>query len=256
MYISASGALSSMYRQDVITNNLANVGTTGFKASMALARQRDAARTEDGLGHLPSSALLETLGAGVMMSPVRLRFEQGAIEQTGNDLDVAIRGKGFFLLRHESGEVGDTVRLTRDGRWARSADGLLVRASDGKAVLDASQREIRLPERGTVSIDGAGQISVDDRVVGRLAMVEAPDEAGIMPDGEGMYRLDSESAGRTFLPASGTLVHRAIEGSSVNPVATMMEMTAASRAVDSNLGMISERDRLLERAINGLGRVS
>ncbi len=256
MYISASGALTSMYRQDVITNNLANASTPGFKPSLAIARQRDPVRAEDGLGHLPSNAMLERLGAGVMMSPTRLSLVQGPIEQTGNDLDIAIRGEGFFVLRHESGQDGDTLRLTRDGRLARGADGLLVRATDGKAVLDEHQREIRLPERGSIQIDARGQIRVDGVPIARLALVRVEDPRGLQPAGEGMYAPDARTMTGGLERASGTIVQGAIEGSGVNPISAMMEMTAASRAFATNIGMIAQQDRLIERAINGLGRIA
>ncbi len=256
MYISASGALTAMYRQDVITNNLANANTPGFKASLAIARQRDPVRIEDGLGHLPSNAMLERLGAGVMMSPTRLSLSQGPIKQTGNDLDIAIRGEGFLVLRHESGKEGETLRLTRDGRLARGPDGLLVRATDGKVVLDENQRVIRLPDRGAIHIDARGEIRIDGVRVARLALVRVDDPSGLRPAGEGMYAPDQRAMTGGLERASGTIVQGAIEGSGVNPISAMMEMTAASRAFEANIGMIAQQDRLIERAINGLGRIA
>ncbi len=255
MYISASGALTSLYRQDVFTNNLANATTPGFKPSLATARQRDPVRAEDALGYLPSSDLLEQLGAGVMMSPTQISFKQGPINGTANDLDVAIRGDGFFVVRHESGEEGDTLRLTRDGRWTRNDDGALVRVTDGKAILDDRQRPIRLPDEGKITIDQLGTIHIDGVPIARVALLDAEDKSQILPAGDGLFEATSSVQGN-LQQATGHILQRAIEDSAINPIDAMMQMTAASKAAQSNIGMITYHDRLMERAINGLGRVA
>ncbi len=253
MYISASGALTSLYRQDVFANNLANATTPGFKPSLAMARQRDPVRSEDGLGFLPSSDLLEQLGAGVMMSPSRVSFEQGAIRGTGNDLDVAIRGDGFFVVQHEAD--GDTTRLTRDGRWTRSSDGTLVRITDGKAILDDRGQPIYLPDEGAITIDQRGSIHIDGVPVARVALLETDDKAALIPVGDGMFEA-SGNVEASLTEGSGQILQRAVEGSAINPISAMMALTAAGKAAQGNIGMITYHDRMMERAINGLGRVT
>ncbi|MEZ6235772.1 MAG: flagellar hook-basal body complex protein, partial [Phycisphaerales bacterium] len=129
IHLSASGALTSMHRQDVITNNLANARTPGFKPDIALQIARDPARIEDGLGNLPSNELLERLGGGTHVLPTIVSYAQGVLEQTDRPLDMAIRGDGFFAVRDAAAAArdgGDGLRLTRDGRMTRSSDGLLV----------------------------------------------------------------------------------------------------------------------------------
>lgn len=254
MYISASGAMGQLYRQDVLASNLANLNTAGFQQSLAALRQRDAARIEDGLSHLPSDRMLERLGAGVLASPTRLKFEQGPIERTDNPLDVAIRGRGFFLVQDSDEQGADLLRISRDGRLTRHADGTLVRVSDGRAVLDAAGRPIRLPLRGEVEIDREGRVLVDGEALGQLALVDVANPAGVRPVGEGLYAPNVERMSE-LMPAGGILESRSVEGSTVDPVRAMMQLTGAAKSAEANIGMIGWQDRLMERAINGLGKV-
>ena len=141
--ISASGAIAALNRQDVLSNNLANVGTVGFKPDIPLARQRAAERREDGRFELPANEMLERLKSGVMIVPNAVDFTQGTLESTGNPLDLAIQGEGFFAVR-ESTPSGEAVRLTRDGRFTQNSDGVLV-TTTGLPVLDDSDRPISIP---------------------------------------------------------------------------------------------------------------
>lgn len=103
LQISASGVLTSMYRQDVLANNLANMSTVGYKPDVPTTMLRDPARIEDDLGFMPSNDLIERLGAGVLSAPNRVSFAQGALETTNRPMDLAIEGDGFFVVRNDSG---------------------------------------------------------------------------------------------------------------------------------------------------------
>ena len=124
--LSLSGVLTALHRQDVATNNLANLNTVGFKPEIAMTRQRDVVRAEDGQWALPSDAMIERLGAGVQLAPTLTNFTQGTVAPTGNDLDVAIEGSGFLVVRDATDGAADRIRLTRDGRLTRSASGLTI----------------------------------------------------------------------------------------------------------------------------------
>ncbi|MCB9844512.1 MAG: flagellar hook basal-body protein [Phycisphaeraceae bacterium] len=254
LYISSSGLLTSLYRQDVLTNNLSNADTPGFRHSLAAARQRDPARVEDSLWQLPSSELLEKLGAGLLLSPTRISTQQGPLQTTGNDLDAAIMGDGYFLVRDDADQSGQYLRLTRDGRFTRSAESTLVRATDGKAILDESQRPITLPDAGQITIDADGVIRADGEVVARLALVDTPQRDRLLPTAGGLLKPDADIAS-SLEPATGSVRQHAIEGSTVDPVKAMMDMTGASRAAQANIGMITYHDQAIERAIS-LGRVN
>src|SRR5881396_1878551 len=114
LQISASGVMTSLFAQDVYANNLANIDTPGFKADIPSIMPRQAVRQEDGLPFLPSNKLLERLGGGVLLNPNRVDFTQGSFKDTGNPLDLAISGDGFFVVRDETDKQTERVRLTRD----------------------------------------------------------------------------------------------------------------------------------------------
>lgn len=251
--LSASGVLTSMYRQDVFSNNLANMDTVGFKPDLAATMQRLSARQEDGVMSLPSDAMLERLGAGVLAAPSRVNLAQGSPRVTGNPLDVSIEGRGFFQLQGGAQDTGRTALLTRDGRFSRSNAGRLVQVNTGALVLDQVGRPITLPP-GTVTIDSDGAVKVDGREVARL----------------GIYDVASEQVrkrGGTVLEAPASMVTRAgadrglvkqgvLEDSGVDEIRALMQLQSASRDVDANIAVIQQQDRMLDRAINTLGRVS
>lgn len=259
MEIAKSGAMTSMYRQNVAANNLANLDTVGFKPDFAAARQREVVRVEDGVLHLPSNAMLERLGAGAMMAPNLPQFTQGALRPTGNPLDVAIEGDGFFLVQRDAGDPNDPgVRLTRDGRFTADADGRLVQAGTGLPVLGADNQPIvldRAAEAPRITRDGQvlQRLNGVDLLVGRLAVVDVPDRRELTKEGNALFRPSPAASNQRF-PASGVLHQEHVETAAVNEISAMMEVEAASRSVAGNLGMVQYHDRLIEAAITRFGR--
>ncbi len=255
LQISASGVSTALYRQNVLANNLANMDTAGFKPDSTFQITRRAAREEDGLGDLPSNDLLEQLGGGVLMGANRISFSQGSLRTTNNPLDVAIRGDGFFLVKDESDNSGDSLRLTRDGRFTRDNRQRLVLASSGLPVLDATGREIFIAGKGAVTIDGEGNILAGNRTIARLGVVEVPGREQLRKLGGGLFGAPAGVIdGRK--PASGQVVQGAIEESAVNEIKTLLDLQAAAREVDTNIWLMQQHDRLMERAIVGIGRVA
>lgn len=248
--LSTSGVLTSLHRQDVLANNLANLNTAGFKPSVPDVRQRDPARAEDGVWHLDSDLLLERLGAGVVPAQTRVAFTQGPIETTGNDLDLAIEGAGFFAVLD-----GDSTALTRDGRLALDSAGRLVQAASGRAVLGAGGQAITLPTDARVQVASDGTINADGEPIGALRFVEVPDTSALIKKGDGLFSLDAVPA-QALRPAGGRIVAGAVEGSSVNEIRALMEIQDAARAVGTNIGMITYQDRMMDRAINTFGRIA
>lgn len=255
LQLSASGVLTSLYRQDVLTNNLSNATTVGFKPDMVFTRQRDASSVENDLGHMPSNRLLERLGGGAMMAPNRVSHAQGALETTGNPLDLALQGEGFFAVMERDDNGEGHVRFTRDGRFTMDEQGRLVTSTRGLAVLDNRDRPIRLPRGESVHIDERGLVRVDGNTVARLQVSDVADRDGLRRGPDGL-----------FIPDEGTLAERrtgtgmvrqgVLEQGAVDQIQAMMAMTGAARDAQANLGMVTYHDRVMERAINGLGRVS
>jgi flagellar basal body rod protein FlgG len=252
LQLSASGVLTSMYRQDVLANNLANVETVAFRPDIAATRQRDAATQEDALFNMPSNRLLERLGAGVLLEPNRVSTSQGAIEKTGNPLDLAIEGRGFFVV--SSGAGNDARRLTRDGRLTLNADGTLVQAGSGCPVLDSSGDRIRIDAAaGPVEVDDDGAIRQGDAVVGSIQFVDVPDPSSLQKLGNGHFLADPASE---LSPAPGRVHARAVEGSGVDPIQAIMGITDAAQDIANNAKLIQISDELMGRLIRSVGRVS
>lgn len=251
--IAASGLMTAMYRQDVYANNLANMDSVGFKADLPTSRPRPDVIAEDGVGHLPSNDLLRRLGGGSMLNANMIEFSQGPVRPTGNALDVAIEGDGFLAVRDVTGSSGDSVRLTRDGRMTRDKNGRLVMATTGLPILDVQGNSIQLGNGAGVEIDGNGTIRQGGSVIAQLQFVDVSDERSLSKQGASLFRAPTESLA-SRRPASGTIRQRHVEESSVDEITALMKVTGASRDVDLNTSMIQQHDRLLERAINGLGR--
>lgn len=253
--ISGSGVLTSLYRQDVLANNLANLNTVGYKPDVPEIRHRDAVREEDGLWHLPSNELIEVLGAGVTPGKNRISFAQGAIESTDNPLDLAIQGDGFFVVRTSTSGDSDGIALTRDGRFAVDDRRRLVMATSGLPVLDTANRPIRLPSDAPVSIASDGSVMQEGAQIARISVVDAPDKRGLRKGGGGLFMIDAHFA-QALGPASGRVLQGSLEGSGTNEIKAMMDVQGASRAVSANIGIMTYHDRMMERAINTFGRVT
>ena len=257
--ISASGVLTSMYRQDVLANNLANIDTPGFKPDSPFATQRDPARIEDGLLALPSNQLLERLGAGTLLAPNRTSQRQGDLQQTGNPLDVALKGKGFFVVEapgQGTGDATERVRLTRDGRFTLNANGRLVTSASGLAVMDSRSRPIAIDRTaGVVSINQDGAITQNGVEVARLQVVDVPDSPSLKKVGDNLYQPNaSQMAAMTA--ADAEVMGGAIERSAVDPIRAMMGVTSAAGGVSGNARMMQLHDELMARAINGFAKVT
>jgi len=255
LQISASGAMTAMYRQDVFSNNLANGTTAGFKPDIPSARQRDSARVEDDVDFLPSDELLERLGGGLQMMPNRTKFDQGGLESASSPLDLAIEGEGFFVVRDDTDSSGDSLRMTRDGRFTRDARGRVVSATSGMPLLDTNHRPITLSDVGDITVDGDGTVSQDGKAVARIQFVTFPDKNQIHKRGNGVFSAPP-NAMSSRQPADGLIKQFMIESSAVDEVSSIMQITGAGRDFESNMNMISAADRMMDRAINTFGRVS
>lgn len=251
LQIAASGVLTSMHRTDVLAANLANMDTIGFKPTFAGTLARDPVRVEDGIAGMPSDRLMERLGAGVLAAPTRTSFAQGPVTSTGRDLDAAIRGEGFFMV----GGPGGALRLTRDGQFTRNGRGELVTTASGLAVLDAAGRPVVVGDKGVVRIDREGNITRDGATVARLGIATVADPQRLTRAGANLFAAPGQRA-VVMKPGETEVMQGHTEGSGVDEIRTMMELTSAAQAISSNLGMVQYHDRLMDRAINTLGRVN
>lgn len=253
LYISASSMSVNMARQDVLANNLANVNTAGFKPDVLTIRQRDPARIEDGLTSMPSNALLERLGAGVMPMPTAVSTAQGALQKTGRPLDVALEGEGFFVVRAEPG--ADGLRLTRDGRLAIASDGTIVTATEGRPLIGVDGGTLQVNLSQPVEIGADGTVAQSGQTVGQLQVAVAPNPEKLIKVGANLMRGNAGEP-LDLSPSTAVVQQGFVEASGVNPISAMMGVTSASRAAQSSARVMGYINELMGAAVNRLGRVN
>ena len=247
LYLSAGGVMSSSHKQDVIANNLANSETTGFKRDIPAFRQRLTAAQENRRPGDWTDPALEGLGGGLFVQPSTFDLQQGAIEKTGNPLDVAIDGNGFFGVL----DKGQT-RLTRDGRFRLDQRGNLVNNS-GQSVVDDRGLAINLPADGPISIDAKGAILQRGKVVAQVGTFDVPDRSKLEKLGNGL--LSYPDANR-ITPTAATVHGEALESSNVDPATELSDLMDSQRQLEMNANMIHIQDTMLQRLVNDVGKIS
>lgn len=256
LYLSAGGALSSLHRQDVITNNLANLNTVGFKPDSVEFRTRLAERLESGAAFTEPQLILEQLGGGPGAQPTRINFVQGGLTKTGNDLDLALEGDGFFVVHTGRDAGNDSLRFTRDGRFTLNAAGELVMSATGMRVLDHEDQPIRLDRSATVQIDADGQILQNGAPVARLQIATVDDTRSLMKEGASLLRFKPGVANLAVRqPATAAVRQNHLENSAVDPIMALNAMIDASKAVSANATMMQYHDNVMGQVINTFARV-
>jgi flagellar basal-body rod protein FlgF len=243
MYISAEGALAQSLRLETISNNLANVDTTGFKKDLALFQARLAEEPARGLAPAGDGSIND-IGGGVMPAAGATDFSPGPMKNTGFDTDFAIRGRGFFMIEKDGEEL-----LTRAGNFGRQPDGTLVN-QDGYPVLT---------EDGTpIVVTGPFQFSEDGTIqsaegVFRLAIAEPRSLGDLAKVGDNLFRPLAPVG--PLPPELRKVTQGFIEGSGVSPVREMVEMVETTRAFEANVNMIRHHDQTFGTLISRVLKV-
>jgi len=251
LQIAAAGMSAQQTRVEVISNNLANMTTTGYnarKAEFADLHYQQVARP--GTINAANGAVLPTgiqLGLGVRPTAVSMILSQGASAQTGGDLDVAIEGRGYLEVTLPNG----TAAYTRDGGLKRTADGLVV-TSDGFAVVP----NITIPEDAVaISINADGQVfaSFNDRIeqeqLGQFTLSGFTNPKGLEAIGSNLF-VETEASGPAAVATPGesglgALRQGYLEESSVDPVKEVTDLIEAQRGYELNSKVITAADQML-----------
>ncbi len=249
LYTSATGMKAQEYMIDNTANNLANVNTNGFKrsqidfADLIYITPREAGVEVGGAQQTPTGL---QIGTGVRPVGTTKSFSTGALEQTGNELDIAIEGDGFLRLLLPNGEV----RYTRDGAIRRDGNGNLV-TGDGYA-FDIGVNQIPLGA-SQIAITATGNVSaLQDGVqtaVGNLQLARFPNPAGLMSEGGNLYRATPASGAEVVgTPGSdglGQVRQSFLERSNVEVVTELVSLITAQRAYEVNARAIRAGDEML-----------
>ena len=249
LWLSAAGLQANQYRQNIMANNMANVDTVGFKKDLAVIRER-LVESRSGQGAMFRNGLLDRLSGGTFVAPTYHSFAEGPLIQTGNALDVAIKGDGFFPVR-----IGGEVKYTRDGRFTiNDKNELVMVANNGRAKVlgEGGAPIVLMPNARRTEIGADGTVRQDGVAVDKIGVVEFADRNTLRKVGGNLF-LATGAPGR---PAqSSSLVNGAVEGSTVNPVAGLAEMIEVTRAYQLNAQMISLQDMTIGQAVSRVGRI-
>jgi flagellar basal-body rod protein FlgF len=221
LYIAASGMVSEMARQDLISNDLANASTAGYKSDTAV----QGSFGDLLLRNTQTGATIGPLGRGSRIERQVTDLSAAPLKETGEDLDFAVEGDGFFAVQTAQG-----VRYTRNGQFTAAANGRLTDQL-GNAVLGRNGQPITIGADGKVPEAGVGVFAVNNA---RKA-------------GDNMFQ------GTAGGPATGQVRSGALEGSGSDPVRAMTDMIASLRAFESGQKVITTIDSTLQKASNQVG---
>jgi len=251
MHIARTGLDAQDMRMRVISNNLANVNTTGFKkdrASFATLSYQTVTAAGAQSSSESKYATGLNLGTGVRIQGTSRMETQGTMQQTGNALDLALDGDGYFQVQLPGGQLG----YTRAGNFSRSPEGLLV-TNEGYQVMPGitvpeGATQITVGTDGTVSATVAGQ--TEPAQLGQLQVANFPNAAGLQSKGDN-YMLETASSGAANLgvpgeDGRGTVRQGMLEASNVNVVEELVDMIECQRAYEVNSKMISATDDMLK----------
>jgi flagellar basal-body rod protein FlgF len=230
--VAALGAFRQQTRISyIIANNLSNVQTAGFKREVpvfenVLSQTQEAFRKIDD-------------------DPVKISFTEGTIQRTGNNLDLAIEGEGFFKVKTPNG-----ARYTRSGNFRLNKDKVLINA--GGFPVQGKRGNITLTGN-KITVAANGSIAVDGNEVDQITVVSFPDSNVLSKEGHTLLR--TENTEEEMAAQQSQVVQGALEASNVNPVEEMVNLMDSFRTYESCLKIIQSGDSLDSRAVNDVGRV-
>jgi flagellar basal body rod protein FlgG len=242
MYISAEGAAAQAQRLEVIANNLANVDTAGFKQDVPTFQARFAEAIQKGQAQ-PGDRSINDIGGGVKIIDVRTDHSEGQLKRTGNDLDLAIVGKGFFHIRGDDG----AQYLSRAGDFQLDTTGRLVTQNGHRSVLNQQGAEIQLSPNLPWSISGDGFIE-QNGTVQPLGMSQPESLDELIKVGNNMFK--PTGAVKPLELPERNIRQGYLEMSGSNPVRQMMSMIETTRAFEANTRMIQNQDSMLGSLIS------
>jgi len=242
MYSAVSGNLSAMRRMEVISNNLANINTLGYK--------RDKVSFESVLAgsvYPPAVPQSTTADPILQRENITIDYAPGMINRTGNALDVAIDGDGFFSVAGPEGPA-----YTRQGSFRMDKDGILV-TPDGYPVTGSRGGNIKV-RGGTISIGAKGDVTVDGQIVDTLKIVDFPKPYNLRKIGSAMF-MPADPQTVPLAAKNAEVRGEYLEASNVDPIGEMVQLIDASRYFDSCQRVIIGFDGMANKAANELGRL-
>lgn len=254
LYTAHTGLLNEQNRMDIMTNNLANASTVGFKKEGSTSQAFDtvlAYKLKDisvGLGRAEGIGVNRP---GVKIGENYTDYTQGSFRITNNTFDMALSGEGFFAVEFTN-KAGETSTMyTRAGNFTLNSDGYLV-TSDGDYVLDVNNKRIQLDPLHGADIMSDGTISQDGRAIAQIQVADFADYDYLERYGETYFR---PLEGAELIQSSAEVNSGVLEMANVQVVSEMVNMISITRQYESNQKVMQTYDSSLEIAVNQLGKL-
>lgn len=237
--LGVQGMTPLIQKQDQIANNLANINTTGYKQSGLFISSFEKYLTND--EHKPFA------NREIKPDNVYVDFSEGPMKKSGNDLDMLIKGSGFFTVMTQNG-----VRYTRNGNFSINADGFLI-TNDGSKVF-GNNGFIRLNGKGSVKINSSGEILQGNVTKDFLRISDFKKPYKLLRDGNSNFK--PQLPNNPVIPSAGFVIKQGfLEGSNANPIQNMVQMIRAVRNFEADQRAIQSQDQTLDKAVNSVGRL-
>lgn len=253
LYTAYTGMINEQKRLDIISNNLANSATVGYKEQNVVSRSfRDmmAIKIRDG-SNAYTDERIGTFNLGVKIGETYMDWTEGSLRETGNTYDLALEGKGFFTMRVTDANGNDSIKYTRCGTFKCTSDGYIVDVNGNH--LQSENGDLQVPVTANdIAIKPDGSVYADGVLVDRISLTDFEDYNYLELYGDNMYNAVD---GATMIDATATMEQGFTEQSNVNVVSEMVSMITITRAYEAGQKMIRTHDNLLNAAVNQIGKV-
>jgi flagellar basal-body rod protein FlgG len=240
LYLAAQGMTPMMQKQDQIANNLANTNTTGFKQSGLFISTYQK--------YLDDDQQRPFVNREIRADEVYVDYSEGPLKKTGGELDMAIKGSGFFSVMTPGG-----VRYTRNGHFSLDRDGFLV-TSYGARVM-STEGFVRVDRLNPVTITTDGHVLQEQEIKATLKIVDFEKPYRLLRDGDSNFRPQLPD-NPVHTTAAGVIKQGYLEGSNVNLIRNMAQMISSYRIFEADQKALTAQDQTLDRAVNDVGRVT
>lgn len=254
LYVAHTGLLNEQNRMDILTNNLANVSTVGFKKEGSTSQSFDDILTVKIKDASVGEMNVQRTGIhqpGVRIGENYTDYSQGSFRVTGNPYDLALAGNGFFAIEFTNKAGETTTMYTRAGQFTLNKDGYLV-TQEGDYVLDVQNRRIKLDPMKAATVTKDGQIEQDGNRIATIQVMDFEDYNYLEKYGETYFR--AVEGARTLTPKA-QIEAGCLEMSNVQTVSEMVNLIAITRAYESNQKIVQTYDESLQIAVSQLGKV-
>lgn len=247
-----TGMYTEQKRLDIISNNIANAATTGFKADNVTNQSFEhllTIKTKDA-SEMFNDRPIGSMSLGVKVGEVYTDYSNGSLKETSNTFDLALSGKGFFTVAVTDANGNESIKYTRDGSFTMTKDGYIVDSQGNRLVSESGELQISV-DAGNVVIASDGSVYVDEQYVDKILITDFVNYDYLEKFADNMYQTVD---GYEEMESNAMIVQGYLEQSNVNVISEMVEMINITRAYEANQKVIQTMDTSLEQVVN-LGKV-